>query len=178
VQPETDNLASDAEVVRRVLGGETEAFGLLVARYERSMGIIAHCVMRDRQLAEDAVQDGFLAAYRSLPSLKNVAAFGAWLAMIVRRRARELSRGRVVTVPLGEELPDRHIPGLDFDAERVLEVLLDLPEVERQVLLLRHFEGLEVAAIGRITGESGSTVSKRLFRAHARMREILTEYQP
>ncbi len=178
MQRDDDNLAGDAELVRRVLGGEIDAFGILVTRYERSMGVIAHAVIGDRQLAEDASQDGFLAAYRALPTLKNPSAFGGWLAMIVRRRAQELSQGRVATVPLGENLPHRVISALGFDSERVLGVLLGLPEGERQALLLRHFEGLEMEAIARITGESPGTVSKRIFRAHARMRELLREYQP
>jgi RNA polymerase sigma factor (sigma-70 family) len=177
VQTDTDNLRSDADLVRRVLSGNLDAYGVLVARYERSMVIVSHCIIGDRQLAEDATQDAFLAAYRALATLKKPRAFGAWLATIVRRRAQELSRGRVRTVPVDDELAERDMPPQDFDAERLAGAVLGLPEAERQVLLLRHFEGLDSGAIARITGESTGTVSKRISRAHARLREILTEYR-
>lgn len=178
MQPDNDELAPDTELVRRTLTGDMNGFGLLVARYERSMAIVARCIIGDRQLAEDATQDAFLAAYRALPALKTPAAFGAWLAMIVRRRSQELSRGRVRMVPLGAEPPERDTAALGFDSERLLGALLGLPESERHVLLLRHFEGLDFAAIARITGESTGTVSKRIFRGHARLRELLKEYPP
>jgi RNA polymerase sigma-70 factor, ECF subfamily len=175
---DTDALASDADLIRRTIAGDTDAFGTLVARYERSAVIVARCILGDRQLAEDAAQDAFLAAYRALPGLKTPAAFGAWLAMIVRRRAQELSRARAHTVPLADDLPERDAPALGFDPERLLRALLELPEPERQVLLLRHFEALDFAAIARITGESTGTVGKRISRAHARLRQLLKEYQP
>ena len=91
MQPTTDDIAPDADLIRRVVSGKVDAFGTLVARYERSMFIVANAILADRQLAEDATQDAFLAAFRALVTLKNPAAFGAWLAMIVRHRAQELS---------------------------------------------------------------------------------------
>jgi RNA polymerase sigma-70 factor (ECF subfamily) len=178
MQPRTTELDPDADLIRRTLSGNMDAFATLVARYERSMFIIARSVLADRQLAEDATQDAFLAAFRALTSLQNPAAFGAWLAIIVRRRAQELSRARLRLVPLTEDLPEPRAPALDFDPERLLAAVLELPEPERQVLLLRHFESLDFAAIAQITGESTSTVTKRVSRAHARLRQLLKEYQP
>jgi RNA polymerase sigma-70 factor, ECF subfamily len=177
MQPPSDELAPDTDLIRRTLSGDMNAFGILIARYERSMFIVSRCILRDRQLAEDATQDAFLAAFRALPTLKNAAAFGAWLAMIVRRRSQELSRARPRLVPLRNDLPEPRAPALDFAPDRLLAALLQLPETEHQALLLRHFENLDFAAIARITGESTSTVSKRISRGHARLRELLKEYQ-
>jgi RNA polymerase sigma-70 factor, ECF subfamily len=177
MEPATTELVPDTDLIRRTLGGNLDAFATLVARYERSMFIIARSVLTDRQIAEDATQDAFLAAYRALPSLKNPAAFGAWLAIIVRRRAQELSRTRLHLAPLADDLPEPRNPALDFDSERLLAAVLELPDPERQALLLRHFENLDFAAIAQITGESTGTVTKRVSRAHARLRQLLKEYQ-
>ena len=175
-------MLADAVLIRATLDGDVSAFGTLVARYERSLCAIARAILHDRQLAEDAVQDVFLAAYQALPKLQNPNSFGSWLGTIARRRAHELAQQKPQLAALGDSIiPDHAAPSdscrLPFDQERLLAALLSLPENERHALMLRHFEGQEAAAIAQITGESVGTITKRISRAHARLREILKEYQ-
>ena len=79
--------ASDAELVVVALGGNTQAFDVLVNRYRRAMLTVAQQIVRNAADAEDVVQDAFLRAFESLPQLTDLNRFGAWLHSITRNRA-------------------------------------------------------------------------------------------
>src|SRR5437867_4795532 len=79
---------SDAELVRRVRGGDIAAFGALVARYRDRLGRYAVHMLGDRQDAEEALQDAFVRAYRSLARCDDPERFGAWLYGILVNRCR------------------------------------------------------------------------------------------
>jgi RNA polymerase sigma-70 factor (ECF subfamily) len=170
-------LKSDAQLIETVLRGETAAFGELAARYERTLRALAFTVLRDSHAAADATQEALLAAYQGLSGLKDREAFGAWAVQIVRRRAWALAGARRPMVPLGAtaEMSAPELPNLDLDEERLMAALMKLPESERLVLMLRHFDGHAIADIALMHGESPGTVSKRISRAHERLRELLRE---
>src|SRR5947209_17368983 len=79
---------SDAELVRRVRAGDTGAYGALVARYRDRLGRYAVHMVGDREDAEEALQDAFVRAYRSLARCDDPARFGAWLYGILVNRCR------------------------------------------------------------------------------------------
>src|ERR1700733_5010493 len=79
---------SDAQLVISTIAGDASAFADLVARHERPMRAIAFYILRDHHAAEDATQDAFVAAYQSLPKLRDPGSFGPWTATILRRRAK------------------------------------------------------------------------------------------
>src|SRR2546430_17339715 len=88
---------SDAEVVRRVRAGDTGAYGALVARYRDRLARYAVHMLGNREDAEEALQDAFVRAYRSLERCDDAARFGAWLYGILVNRcattgAREIGR--------------------------------------------------------------------------------------
>src|SRR5256885_17073880 len=90
----------DAEVVRRVRAGDTGAYGALVARYRDRLARYAVHMLGNREDAEEALQDAFVRAYRSLERCDDAARFGAWLYGILVNRcrttgARAAKRGRV-----------------------------------------------------------------------------------
>src|SRR5881296_4750365 len=90
---------SDAELVRRVLGGDTRAYAGLVARYRDRLGRYAVHMLGDQEDAEEALQDAFVRGYRSLARCNDPERFGAWLYGILVNRcrtagARPLGRGR------------------------------------------------------------------------------------
>src|SRR5690349_17935437 len=95
-------LESDRDLVARVLGGDRESFGVLVGRYEHAVFAVALKVLGDRQAAEDAAQDAFVAAYENLGRLADAGTFGAWVLVIARNRAMHLVRKQPRTVPLDE----------------------------------------------------------------------------
>ena len=169
----------DAELVFRAIAGDTSAFGELVGRHERSLRAVAYHVVRDLHLAEDVVQDAFVAAFRQIAGLRSPHAFGAWMVQIVRRQAHVAAsrRGHMVPLVLAAEVPAAD-ESLDVDSERLLAAIMALSEDERLVLMLRHFDGHDMAAIAQITSEYVGTVTKRLSRAHAHLRERLKEPPP
>jgi len=168
---------SDGELVNAVVAGNVEAYGLLVARYERSLCAIARAILRDAQLAEDAVQESLITAYRALPGLRKPELFGAWAAVIVRREAHAMAQRRPQLVALTER-PAPEETGLRMDQEQLLAAVMRLPAQEKQVVMLRHFDGHAVADIAHMLGESVGTVTKRLSRGHERLRGKLKEFRP
>ncbi|MGH7607572.1 MAG: RNA polymerase sigma factor, partial [Gemmatimonadales bacterium] len=80
--------ASDAELVRRVRAGDTAAYGVLVTRYRDRLGRYAVHMLGDREDAEEALQDAFVRAYRSLARCNDPQRFGAWLYGILVNRCR------------------------------------------------------------------------------------------
>ena len=79
---------SDADLVRRVLAGDTGAYAGLVTRYRDRLGRYAVHMLGDREDAEEALQDAFVRGYRSLARCDNPDRFGAWLYGILVNRCR------------------------------------------------------------------------------------------
>jgi RNA polymerase sigma-70 factor (ECF subfamily) len=167
---------TDAELVTSTIAGDPLAFAELVGRHERSMRATAFYILRDHHTAEDATQDAFVSAYKKLPVLRDRASFAFWVMKILRRRAVELLKRGRKTVSL-ECATNVAAPGVrpGLDDERLIAALMRLPKRERMVLMLRHFDGHEVRMIAAITGESVGTITKRISRGHARLRDWLKE---
>jgi RNA polymerase sigma-70 factor (ECF subfamily) len=167
---------SDAELVNAVLGGDKQAFEVLVKCYERPVRATALDVLGDYHLASDLSQDAFVTAYENLPGLRKPAAFGAWLMEITRRRAIDLARRKRDEAPLEPVIPAKiHNPNgqLDEERQRLLAAVIKLPQGERQVIMLRYFSCHSVKEVADILGRSVGTVTKQLSRAHKRLRKIL-----
>lgn len=166
---------SDETLVSAVVDqADRRAFETLVRRYQRPAVATCLAVLRDRQLAEDAAQDASVAAYRNLRSLRDRGAFGGWLISIALNQAIRLARKRERVRVVEKECPPQTAPPSEDDwDEALLEALGKLPDHERVVVMLRHFEGHEVAAIAAITGRPVGTVTKQLSRAHERLRKAL-----
>jgi RNA polymerase sigma-70 factor (ECF subfamily) len=166
----------DAELVKAVLDGDKQAFGVLVKRYERPVRAVALGVLGDYHLATDVSQDAFVIAYENLPGLRKPVAFGSWLLKITRRCAldfvrrnhkegsREPAVAEAIVNPNGE---------LDEEKRWLLTSVMKLPESERQVIMLRYFSGRSVKEVADILGRSVGTVTKQLSRAHRHLRNIL-----
>ena len=169
-------MQSDAELVNAVLGGDKQAFGVLVKRYERPVRAVALDVLGDYHLATDVSQDAFITAYEKLPSLRKPTAFGSWLMKITRRRALDCARRKRDEAPLESVVPQAiHNPDgqLDEDKQRLLSAVVKLPKSEKQVIMLRYFSGHSVKDVAEILSRNVGTVTKQLSRAHARLRNIL-----
>ena len=168
----------DASLVRAVLGGDRAAFAALVDRHQRPALATCLALLRDRQLAEDAVQDAFVAAYRGLHALRDPSTFGGWLQSIARNRAARLARERTRRTRVAEDAasgrPQHAAPVPDpLMDQGLLAALAALPDHERCVLTLRYFDGHPVADIAAITGRPVGTVTKQIQRAHERLRAML-----
>jgi RNA polymerase sigma-70 factor (ECF subfamily) len=166
----------DAELVKAVLDGDKQAFGLLVKRYERPVRAVALDVLGDYHLATDVSQDAFVTAYKNLAGLRKPVAFGSWLMKITRRCALDCMRqknGQSYLEPVvSSESHDRN-GRLDEQKQWLLSLVIKLPKGERQVIMLRYFSGHSVKDVAEILGRSVGTVTKQLSRAHKHLRNIL-----
>lgn len=165
---------TDAELVRAVRDGETEAFALLVERYQDRVLASAFHLLGDRDSAEDIAQDTFVAAFRQIRRLREPERLSAWLHGIcqrlcykyLRRHSRMTSQEteRFETIPA---LPDK----IDEPGELCL-LLNELPAQYRQVLAARYLEDLEYEEIAAMLGTTVNNVRVRCHRAKNKLREL------
>ena len=172
---------SDAAVVKRVLGGEAEAFGILVERYfDHYVRFAAHLV-GNREDAEEVVQDTFLRAYRALGRYEERERFGAWLLRILVNRARTVSaigRRREKLFPdqtdhTLSEASEAHPADRAALREEVWRALSQLGAEQREAFLLHYVEGLSYEEMAAVTGSGVSALKMRVKRSCDRLREIL-----
>ncbi len=191
----------DVDLVRETLEGNQLSFQLLVERYQDRMFSLVRHFTRNAVEVEDIVQETFLKAYRRLGSFQQQASFSTWLYRIavnssldcLKRRGRSpvravedpellasgegTARGGGSSGTAGILAPDARLEREEI-AEITHRVLDALPEIFRQVLVLREFEDMAYQEIADVLGISIGTVESRLFRARARFRECLARLYP
>jgi RNA polymerase sigma-70 factor (ECF subfamily) len=161
---------SDGPLVKAARNGNRAAFGRLYDRYARMIhGVLLARVPRDE--VDDLVHDVFLSALRQLHTLRNVRAFGGWLAMIARNRARDYHRRSHEVVELPADLAGPPPP--EAEALAALEVIKMLPEAYRETLILRLVEGMSGDEIAARTGLTPASARVNLHRGMKMLREKL-----
>ena len=171
----------DREVRARFRDGDPEAVRAVYRSYGRAVYAVAYKVLGDRALAEDAVQQAFLKAWRAAGSFDEDRELGPWLAAIARRVAIDVYRREAVRPadPLDSVAPGHPAlmsePESDsiYDAWAVREAVDQLPEDEREIVRLQHFEGLSQSEIAQHLNLALGTVKSRSFRAHRRLAALL-----
>ena len=173
-------------VIRRVQHGDTESFSLLVEAYEKTVYNVALQMTGSREDAQDLTQEAFLKAYSSLSSFRGDSKFSSWLYRIVsnlcldfkRRQGRRPSSSLTVEDDEGESLQldvadESQSPETLLERkltrEAVRRGLRELPEEQRQILLLREIQGLSYEEIGEAMHLEPGTVKSRIFRARKKL---------
>jgi RNA polymerase sigma-70 factor (ECF subfamily) len=176
----TSETPSDAELVRRARKGEEVAFGLLVERYQRPAYAVALSVTCRHEDAQDAAQESFLVALQRLDECRSPERVGGWLMTIVRNRSKNLVRRESLREM--DELPfgvRSRMPTPDRTAETaelrgmLRGALGELPEVQRQVVLLHDLEGWKHREIAERLDLPCGTVRSHLHFARKTLREAL-----
>ena len=182
----------EAAIVRKVLGGDANAFETLVLEYEKNVYNIALRMTGNREDAADMTQEAFIKAYNSLQSFRGDSKFSVWLYRIVSNVCLDFlrSKNRRPTVSLSVEDDDGEDTQLDVaDESQSPELLLDrkltresvrrgldsLPPDYRQILLLREIQGLSYDEIAQALGLEVGTVKSRIFRARKRLCNFLID---
>ncbi len=175
--PESRELSPDQANVDAARRGDRAAFASLHEQYApRVHGmLLARVGLND---ADDLVQEVFLHAMRKLPTLRDGAAFGPWLATITRNFAIQFLRDRRRRVTLAQHVNAKPASGLERhaargEAGRVLEVIRSLPEAYQETLILRLVEGLTGPQIATCTGLTAGSVRVNLHRGMNMLRDKL-----
>lgn len=159
--------------------GESEAFAALVRLHQRRAYAVARSIVLTHEDAEDAVQEGFLHAYRALDRFLPDQAFGAWLHRIVANAALDITRRKKVrdADPLADTLasPFRDPAESDELRRRLEQALTLLADRQRAVIVLHDVQGFKHAEIGRMLGIPEGTARSDLHHARARLRRALCE---
>ena len=178
---------SDEAVVALLARSDETALAELYDRFGRTAYGLAFRVLRDEKLAEDAVQEGFLAAWRNADRfLPERAKAGTWLLTLVHRRAVDLvrreDRRRAEALPEETKLPRSDSAEDDawlrFERERVQAALRRLPDQQREALELAYYGGFTQSQLAERLGEPVGTIKSRMFTGLARLRELLADPDP
>ncbi len=173
---------SDAEVVARVLGGDREAFGLIVRRYESGLLRFATRVLGGRDAAADAVAESLVRAYRHLASCRDPTRLRTWLSRIVANRCKShLARRATGDVSLDDVPPIADPADNEAALERVQQLavveqaLAMLSPEKREAFVLKHVEGMSYQEMAAVTGERIPTLKMRVHRAREALLKVLEE---
>ena len=172
---------SDEALLSLVARSEDSALAELYDRFGRVAYGLARRILRDDALAQDAVQEAFLAVWRSADRfVEERAKASTWILTLVHRRAVDTVRReeRRRAEPLTEE----HEPGSPADeAERLVQrelvgqALRRLPDDQREALELAYFGGYTQSELAERLGQPLGTIKSRMFTGLSRLREILAE---
>ena len=182
----------EKELVSRVLGGEKELFHELVRPYERSVYFAAYSILENEHDAEDVAQEAVLKALKNLQSFRGEAKFGTWLVSIAINEARARLRHEKVlkfdSIDAAQEDEDgtfvpavlndwREVPSEALERKELRELLRSalesLPQIYREVLILRDVQEFNIADTAAILGVNDGVVKTRLLRARLMMQKIL-----
>ena len=181
---------SDEALVALVARGDEDALAELYDRVGRIAYGIAYRILRDERLAEDAVQDAFLAVWRSAATFRAERAKArTWIVTLAHRRAvdvvrrEERRRAEPLDVAARQEPAD---PGgsaedeawLGFERTRVQQALRALPDTQREAIELAYYGGYSQSELAERLGLPLGTIKSRMFAGLARLREVLDEADP
>ncbi len=169
---------SDGMVVRRVLGGDTDLYRVLVERYRRRFGRYAVGMLGDRDAAADAMQEAFIRAYDSLASLRDPDGFGRWFFRILTNQchnsiARHRPAADVAAVdPPARERTERMVEQAELGAA-IEAALNDLTPEQREAFVLKHVDGHSYEEMAELLGVGVDALKMRVHRARDALRASL-----
>ena len=177
---------SDAEVVERVVAGDTALFEILMRRYNQTVYRSVRAILKTDEEVEDVMQQAYLNAYAHLSQFAGLAKFSTWLIRIavnealarLRKRhnpAWSWSGGDEMASLVETKAPNPEQTAAATQMREVVEAELSaLPATYRTVLVLRDVEGLSTAEAAECLGVSEDVVKTRLSRARAVLRDGLS----
>ncbi|MFF2191326.1 RNA polymerase sigma factor [Streptomyces sp. NPDC058157] len=178
--------AGDRLLAVRAAEGDEEAFEVLVHRHSPAMLQLAERLMGGRAEAEDAVQDAFVSAWRSLPEYRGEAGFGTWLYRIVTNRCLNLLRARrpaadldTVAEPAAPEHQSSPARAAESNAavRDLAQAMGGLSAEQKVCWMLREIEGQSYETIAQAVGIRPEAVRARVFRARRMLTEAMTAWR-
>jgi len=176
-----NNYKEDKDLVEGIMSREDSAFEELIDRYGDRLLKVCYLILRETDLAEDAVQEVFIQIYKSIYSFNHRASLYTWIYKITLNKCRDiLKKNGDYCTPLDTAII---IADTDIEQETLsqleranIKVLIDkLPSIYREIVILFYFEDLSVKDISNILGEKENTIKSRLLRARNILREVFME---
>jgi RNA polymerase sigma-70 factor (ECF subfamily) len=162
-------------LVERAGRGDHDAFGVLVDASVARLELAARLILRDSELARDAVQEAMVLAWRNLPGLRDPDRFDAWLHRLTVRSCIDMARRRrrrVIEVALTpfDDVPVADASALIADRDLLDRTLARLDPEQRAIIVLRYYLGLTLPEAADALGIPLGTASSRLYRSLTAMR--------
>ena len=174
----------EQDLIARSVTGDHEAYAMLVRPYERVAYRVAAAITGWNADAEEATQNAYVKAYRSLHRFRAGAAFRPWLLRIVVNEAHNVLRSERRHERLGERAAEQHDPAIAGteesviareEVETVLGAVGKLTDADRLAVALRYFAELPDAEAASLLGTSAEAYRVRLLRARRRLQALLGE---
>jgi RNA polymerase sigma-70 factor (ECF subfamily) len=184
MEPSQEGAASDRDLMARLAAGDREALAPLMERHYRRLYRIALSYLRQPDDALDAVQETFVKAFQNANRWDGSVEAGPWLSRVATNQSidrwRRNRRRQATFTPLAEgdhessladggPDPDRRVLGREL-RDRLAVALGTLPERQRAVVVLRHYQEMSLEEIAETLGMRLGTVKSSLHRALGRMR--------
>jgi RNA polymerase sigma-70 factor (ECF subfamily) len=186
---------ADSELVKRAQEKDREAYRILVERYQSRAYSLAFSILKNKQDAEDVVQESFVKVYLSIGKFKGESSFYTWLYRIVRNMSidvkRKLNREKthqpesdnisIADQAAANAVQSNQTYSPDYEllrkekARRIAEVLNDISEEHRTVIILREVDGMDYKQISQVTGVSKGTIMSRLHYARKKLQQGLAD---
>jgi RNA polymerase sigma-70 factor (ECF subfamily) len=186
----------DALMIQAVLDGDPEAYRVVVERYERRIYYVVYGMVRNPEDARDIAQDAFVKAFQNLHRFRLESKFYTWICRIAmnlsidhlrKRKHRNHAefddmRGGSDGAQVVRLHSKRDDPSENVSRRRMFKTIMDavddLPDDQRQVLVLRELEDMPYKEISEILGIPEGTVMSRLYYARRRLQKVLAEHRP
>jgi RNA polymerase sigma-70 factor (ECF subfamily) len=168
----------DRDLVERARSGDREAFAVLVHQVSDQLYAVAHRILRDSGLAEDALQNALVLAWRRLPHLRDVDRFEAWVHRILVHACYDVARRRrswpstVGWPPVAGPPPPAGSAAV-ADRDELERAYRRLTLEQRAVFVLHHYLGLPLVEVAELLGIPAGTARSRLHYAIAGLRDAL-----
>jgi len=166
---------TDSDLINACLRNDRSSQRILYDRYKRAMYTLAYRLTSDFDDANDVLQDTFLDVFRKLETFKGESTIGAWIRVILVRKAyKRISKSKLWELP--GEIPESGeiIWSNNVDGEYLEKAIYSLPEGFRMVFTLIEIEGYSHKEVANILGISEGTSKSQLFYSKKRLREILS----
>ncbi|MGW8265731.1 MAG: RNA polymerase sigma factor [Longimicrobiales bacterium] len=168
---------TEAQIIRQACEGNGKAVRALYERYSPRVYAVVRRIAGDDDLAQDYAQEAWIRAVRALPTFRGDSRFSTWLHRIAVNSALQALRKADTRTrregPMPEAVPVDPVQGDTLLGDLLERAMDQLPNGMRQVLILHDVEGYTHEEIGEFLGVSAGTSKSQLFKARAKMRELL-----
>ncbi|TAK65409.1 MAG: sigma-70 family RNA polymerase sigma factor [Bacteroidetes bacterium] len=180
--------SSEHEIIEQILSGNRLLYSQLVEEYKNRSMTLAMRILKNREEAEEAVQDAFVRAYNALSKFERRSKFSTWLYRIIynvclsklnKRQGEQLFVREQEYDDAFDELSLSSVPSLDYETKELITIIQssidELPPKYGTILSLFYFQELSYEEISEVTRLPLGTVKTHLFRARARLIQRLTQ---